>query len=537
MSRTGSVYRSDKMHTMLLSVKAATSLNDAGIPARPSAAGDDGGLLGALDCLVHSYSVAVGAPHRSDVVHVDTADWRVLRAGLSASYRPRGGLFVVATEDGSRAEQLSPGLRWPVLIGALPPGEARDRIEGPLGVRALMPVARTRTTLRAVTVRNHDDKIVARLSWRQIHVLEPVLPVELADLAPRIEIRPLRGYDRDGDRIRHLLTAAGVLDASRQGEFAEIAARTGLGPAAAPAPIRPRDHSDAAVARVLLTALDDIQATAPGVLADIDTEFLHDLRVDVRRTRSLLKRLGDVLPGDAVARFAPEFKWLGAVTTPTRDLDVYLLGMDEMAALVPHPDDLGPFIEHLEARRNSERRTLVRALRSDRFTRLCEDWRVLLSDIIAAGGSSRITAARLADERLVGVYGKVAKKAKAIDAYTPAEDVHDLRKAAKDLRYLLEAFQPLADPDRYRLVLKDLKRLQDVLGEFQDGEVQATSLRTYAQEMIDLGETRAQAILAMGELAGRFGAQQIRARGELDAHHAEYLGSDTEHRLRRLVRG
>ena len=113
--------------------------------------------------------------------------------------------------------------------------------------------------------------------------------------------------------------------------------------------------------------------------------------------------------------------------------------------------------------------------------------------------------------------------------------MHDLRKAAKDLRYLLEAFQPIADADRYKLVLKDLKRMQDVLGEFQDGEVQAASLRTYAQEMIDLGETRAQAILAMGELAGRFGAVQLAARSELDAHHAEYLGPATKRRISRLV--
>ena len=167
-----------------------------------------------------------------------------------------------------------------------------------------------------------------------------------------------------------MLTAAGVLDVSQRGEFADIAARAGLGPASPRRRSGPAKRADVAVAEVLLATLDDIEAAAPGVLADLDTEFLHDLRVDVRRTRSLLKRLGDVLPDGTVDRFGPEFKWLGAVSTPTRDLDVYLLGMDDLAAMVPHPEDLGPFVEHLEARREVERRALARALRSERFARL-----------------------------------------------------------------------------------------------------------------------------------------------------------------------
>ena len=42
-------------------------------------------------------------------------------------------------------------------------------------------------------------------------------------------------------------------------------------------------------------AIDD---NVPGTIASIDTEFLHDLRVAVRRTRSILKLVGDVLPAN-----------------------------------------------------------------------------------------------------------------------------------------------------------------------------------------------------------------------------------------------
>ena len=99
-----------------------------------------------------------------------------------------------------------------------------------------------------------------------------------------------------------------------------------------------------------------------GVLADTDTEFLHDLRVSVRRTRSALKLFGDVLTGRAgltegeLAFFAAEFKWVGDLTTPTRDLDVHLLDFDDTAHSLSaaKPDDLEPFRTYLEQRRRRE---------------------------------------------------------------------------------------------------------------------------------------------------------------------------------------
>ncbi len=71
--------------------------------------------------------------------------------------------------------------------------------------------------------------------------------------------------------------------------------------------------------------LDNINRNIPGVLADWDTEFLHDLRVAIRRTRSGLSLVKKVLPDAVVARFKRDFGLLGSLTGPTRDLDVYLL--------------------------------------------------------------------------------------------------------------------------------------------------------------------------------------------------------------------
>ena len=61
----------------------------------------------------------------------------------------------------------------------------------------------------------------------------------------------------------------------------------------------------------------------PGTIGDVDTEFLHDVRVAVRRTRSLLKLGRPALPAHVREAWEPQFKWLGDLTTPVRDLDVY----------------------------------------------------------------------------------------------------------------------------------------------------------------------------------------------------------------------
>ena len=294
--------------------------------------------------------------------------------------------------------------------------------------------------------------------------------------------------------------------------------------------------ADLAVADALLGYVSVMESTVEGIVADVDTEFLHDFRVAVRRTRSVLKLLGGVLPEGMAERVGAEFRWLGDVTTPTRDLDVYLLGIDDMASSLTRPDDLDAFGRHLVMRRTAEHKLLTRALRSRRFVDLCSSWRSELGDLISAPSHQNRTAAQLADEQLHKIYRKVTKRAKAISADSASEQVHALRKTCKEMRYVLEVFQPLCDPKAYKKVASDFKGLQDVLGEFQDGEVQANALHVFAQEMLDAGKVDVNALLAMGELSARFETKQRAARETLVTHHDGYLGARSSAHVDRLVR-
>src|SRR5262249_3764665 len=137
-----------------------------------------------------------------------------------------------------------------------------------------------------------------------------------------------------------------------------------------------------------------------------------------------------------------EFKWLGDLTTPTRDLDVHLLGFDAMASqlVAASPADLEPLRAFLVRRRAREFRKLARALRGPRFRTTTDDWRKALLAIRDAGGPPKPTATGLARATTGRSFRRIVTQGGAITAASAPESLHNLRKRAKELRYLLEFF-------------------------------------------------------------------------------------------------
>ena len=122
--------------------------------------------------------------------------------------------------------------------------------------------------------------------------------------------------------------------------------------------------------------LEVIEANLDGTMADLDSEFLHDLRVSVRRSRAVQRELKTVFPPDELAHYRAEFRWLQQITGDVRDLDVHVLEFDEMQALVPESmrGDLEPLLRCCGRGGLKARRTMVRALRSERSGMLLSEW-------------------------------------------------------------------------------------------------------------------------------------------------------------------
>jgi CHAD domain-containing protein len=478
---------------------------------------------------------------------LDTFDWRLYRAGLTLQFEQarRGGRLLLTKTDGTpQAEQaVTSWPRRPPLD--LPDGPVRDRIAVLISPRALLPIVKAVSTARVSRLLNADGKTVARLVAEHVTVTAPGQAATTAVLAPRLTVAEVRGYPGPARKASALLASVpGVAHAS-QGVF--IAALTALGrhPAdyssSVAAEITAEMPAPVAVARLLLRLLDTCESNVDGVLRDIDTEFLHDLRVAVRRTRSAVKLLGAVLPDELAEHYKAEFKWLGDVTTPVRDLDVHLLGFDAMAGQLEaaSPADLEPLRAFLARRRAREFRRLAAALRGPRFRAIADDWRKALLELRDDGGPRRrrSTAAALALSTTGRSFRRIAAQGGAITSESPPESLHDLRKRAKELRYLLEFFAPLHDPVAYRKVVGDLKQLQDCLGEFQDSEVQRDEIRTLADAMLAERAAPAATLLAMGEIAAELARSQVEAREEFAARFARFAGPAGRERVRMLLEG
>lgn len=292
-----------------------------------------------------------------------------------------------------------------------------------------------------------------------------------------------------------------------------------------------------AVRRILLHLLEAMEANRPGAVAGRDPEALHDFRVAVRRSRAALGQFRGVFPAAELDPFRGEFRWLGEVSGPARDLDVYLLQFPTYQSALPeaYRADLAPLHALLHARRDQARRRLAQALASPRYQSLVEEWRSFLCAPEVDGPEAekaREPIADLAGRRVRKLFSRVRKNGSQIDDSSPATEWHALRIRCKKLRYLLEFCAELYPPKPLRRLIRQLRALQDNLGAVQDLAVQSRTLAVFAAELRAAAETPTRTVLAMGMLI-----QDLERRQEAERENfAKHFHRFTRKRNRRLFR-
>jgi CHAD domain-containing protein len=145
------------------------------------------------------------------------------------------------------------------------------------------------------------------------------------------------------------------------------------------------------------------------------------------------------------------------------------------AALQP---GLTSFFADLAIRRQAEQKKMVHALRSKKSKNILNGWKRYLASedrqpAPAAGKAVDVLAARIIFRR----FKRVMKDGQVLDTVTPDAEVHRLRIQCKKLRYALEFFSSLYPAEDIRTLVRHLKRLQDILGAFNDSSVQQQMLR------------------------------------------------------------
>ncbi len=403
------------------------------------------------------------------------------------------------------------------------------------GVRALLPLATVRVRSESVALLDELDKTVARLE-----LLAP------DGLTPRVVLHGLRGYEDELEQVSSALSLAEAHISLRDEAIAAAGGRPEGISAKVRVELAPDERADAAVVKVLEALWDVIDANFDGTIAGTDTEFLHDLRVSVRKTRAVLKEVKGVFADAPLAHWRTEFKWLQQITGDTRDLDVYLEDYAELVGLVGEADrdGLEPLRAVLSQRRAAARRVMVKELRSERAHALARGWGGFMAALTRTPTAERPDAERpidaVASARIATVYRRMVKMGTAIGEggeSVAAEAYHELRKLGKELRYLLELFgQPLHDPQVVKPMVKALKDLQDVLGRHQDREVQAMTVRGLA-EAVAARPDGPQALISMGVLVRALAADEQAARREFAEAFAVFSSDDQRQLVKRTFGG
>ena len=280
---------------------------------------------------------------------------------------------------------------------------------------------------------------------------------------------------------------------------------------------------------VLATVAEAIALNWQGTIDRVDIEALHDLRVGIRRTRTVVTQGRHVLPPAIGTRARAGFAWLGTHTGPARDLDVLLQSWDSTTSSLGS-DGVGalePVRAALEQQRRSTSAALIQAMRSSQATELMRTWRAWVNDPAAherSGPHGQHPLGEVVAKRIDRLQTRVLEGGRSIEPNSHADLVHDLRKTAKKLRYMVECFGNMVPKKPRAEFVGRLKAIQDGLGEYQDAVVHIAEVRA-ASGAVPAGGATVETLLAAGQLIERFEQQRQAA---LDGCIDQFADYDTK---------
>ena len=226
---------------------------------------------------------------------------------------------------------------------------------------------------------------------------------------------------------------------------------------------------------VMWANLSHLQANERGMLEGRDPEYLHQMRVALRRLRSAVGVFAPLFPETEITPMRTELKWLAANLGPARDWDVFITEtlppIDAAFGARRGLRDLAKRCESLRRAANARARRAVRLPRYRHFVLsaaawlAADDWVTRLDE--SARGALLSPVGDFAAAVLERRYDQVRKKGRKLDKLSSLE-LHRLRIAIKKFRYAADFFAGLFEAGTVRKALKRLSRLQNIQGAMND---------------------------------------------------------------------
>jgi len=238
-----------------------------------------------------------------------------------------------------------------------------------------------------------------------------------------------------------------------------------------------------AIRSVLITRFEEMCALRDHALDWSDPEGVHDMRVSSRRLRGALRDFMPYLHKRRLSVALDQLRDLAAALGEVRDQDVAIIGLQKLAAGAP--DEAAAMLEQLvrarETIRKQARKALRQALQKGHLKQLQSALMAAIDPVTenSKPGKRRSKNARAGVEvtyRQVA-RGIIKERLKEVEKlsdglYRPLKmkPLHEMRIAAKRLRYALELFEPCWGPGISSFA-KKVAALQTSLGELHDSDI------------------------------------------------------------------
>ncbi len=404
--------------------------------------------------------------------------------GAHGAIHEREELEVVLAEDG-------PPHEWPA-------SPARERVLGLIGdapLQALFELRQTRVRRNMLK----DDAVIAEWSVDRVNARVGEERLKFAEL--EIELTP-PGTPDDLANIVASVQAEWKLASEPKSKFERVLAwveAVKAKPKKRRAPKKPRrravpaiklDDSMAEAARKTLLLhwtrmLDHEQGAREGS----DIEHVHDMRVATRRMRAALGVFADYLDAAAFKPFGKMLRRTAQTLGAVRDLDVFHEKTQHYLDDLPaeRKAELDSLLAAWRAEYTRARLALVELLDDAAFVRFKAEFEEFLRTPGAGAASIETEQGERHAQRvrivlpmiLLGGWADVRAYDRSISTPdTPLTRFHQLRIASKGLRYTLEFFAGVMDPEA-EVLIQEMKQLQEHLGNLQDAVVACSTLRDF----------------------------------------------------------
>ncbi|MBK7933846.1 MAG: CHAD domain-containing protein [Pyrinomonadaceae bacterium] len=288
-------------------------------------------------------------------------------------------------------------------------------------------------------------------------------------------------------------------------------------------------------ADVLLLRFDEVVNFGGAVTVEWNVNAVHDMRVALRRLRSALRDLSPMIDGKSIRRIKAALKKIAATLGKVRDLDVAIIAMEGLSVETrndPNKTGIDALIAKLRIQRENGHAGIRKTFKSISVEGLRNGF---LQQI--EGPRCRRHLSRPADLFEVGrsvIDTRLDLLCSASNAlFTPFDGarLHELRIAAKRLRYALELFES-GWPDKYGGFVKEISKLQAHLGEVHDCDLWIDKLSRRLTEKDSRKMAKSPISTAAAWLLSKFVEKRGREYGKALGLWLEWTANDFVERLR-----